>query len=427
MSGADVWRRLVEGLGEPDGAEHAGGGRLGAALALVREVEGDHELVYTRRRDDLRTHPGQISFPGGRVDPGEGVTDAAVREAAEEVGLRPGSATVLGALPTFYIPPSRFWLQTVVARWDRPHPLVAAEDEVAEIVRARVTQLTDRERWRAVRLSAGGWSWAWQLDGDHVLWGATAVSTAALLQMLAPGWDADVTLAELGAEREVRPWLAGRGRGTPPVVLAGVPSRTAHTAPAPLRGPPRAADAEALARAAAEIVQGLAAHRVAVLVGGGGNGIAGLVTARRLAAHGLSVDVVLDREHRRMPPANRRLLDGLDTVVLPDELPRADVYVDALVGGGLSGPLRGGARDLVHALRRCAGTVVALDLPSGLHAVKGLVGDCVTASASLAPPGGPPPGALQPGLEPFVGDLYTVDEEGRLWRLVRPEPAGWRE
>lgn len=190
-----AWRalraRLAEAAARDDPTERtpAWAARAAAALALLGAVEdGDRTLVYTRRRHDLRSHPGQVSFPGGRIDPGETVEQAALREAEEEVALDPATVTTLGRLPAFYIPPSRFWLTTVVARWHAPHPLVAAEAEVAEVLAVRLSTLLDEGRWRGVRLRERGWSWAWQLDDRHLLWGATGFATTALLDLLVPGW-----------------------------------------------------------------------------------------------------------------------------------------------------------------------------------------------------------------------------------------------
>lgn len=199
----DAWARIP---GAGDREPPAFRGRLGAALALLSDTAGDIGLVYTRRREDLTNHPGQISFPGGRVEPGERVEEAAVREATEEIGLDPATVTVLGTLEAFYIPPSRFWLSTVVARWDRPHPLVPAEREVAEVLHVSSAMLVDPAAWRAVRLVArGGWSWAWQLDDRHLLWGATAIATAEVLDLCNPGWRRGVTAEDLAGTREVRP------------------------------------------------------------------------------------------------------------------------------------------------------------------------------------------------------------------------------
>lgn len=429
-AGTESWERLRAELCEADALEHAGDARVGATLALLRALDDDLEIVYTRRREDLRTHPGQISFPGGRVDRGETVEEAALREAAEEIGLDPASVTVLGALSAFYVPPSRFWLQTVVARWDAPHPLAPAPDEVGEIVRARVSQLADQERWRAVWLSVSGWTWAWQLDGDHVLWGATAVVTARLLELLAPGWSHGVTPDVVAGDRPVEPWRA-RMRWPERVWLPDAPARPAEDCPSPWPDPPSAPRLEAVAAAVSDVAGRFDAGRVVVLAGAGGNGLAGLAAARRLAGEGRDVEVVCDRAVEDLPERSRRHLDGLVVEPLPSDLPRADLYVDALVGGGLAGPLRGGSRELMLALRRRDAPVVAIDVPSGMRADAGLVGESVVARISLAL-GGPREGLLGPGIEPFAGDVYAVDERGGLTRVLRAAEgaaprAGWRE
>jgi YD repeat-containing protein len=208
----DAWSRIRAALARQPPALTASPttGRHGAALALLsRASDGDVEFVYTRRHESLADHPGQISFPGGRIEPGEQVETAALREAVEEVGLDPATVTILGRLEAFYIPPSRFWLQTVVARWDRPHALTAAEVEVAEILRVPYATLVDPRAWRVVRsTSAGGWFWAWQLDAHHLLWGATAIATVALLDMLDADWRQGAQAADLADSREVRPWEA---------------------------------------------------------------------------------------------------------------------------------------------------------------------------------------------------------------------------
>jgi NAD(P)H-hydrate repair Nnr-like enzyme with NAD(P)H-hydrate epimerase domain/8-oxo-dGTP pyrophosphatase MutT (NUDIX family) len=408
----DVWARIRERLAQQPPASTAtpSGGRLGATLALLAEADDDDlEIVYTLRREDLAHHPGQISFPGGRAEPGEEVEDAALREACEEIGLDPDTASVLGRLPPFYIPPSRFWLQTVIARWNHPHPLVAAEAEVAEVLQVRYSTLADPDSWRVVPSATAGekW-WAWQLDSRHLLWGATAVATVELLEVIDPEWNRGVRLADFGPEREVTPWIR-ETRVAPrpgPPRLAGVPEVTADAAAYAERSP-RPLSEDALARAGAAVADAAADlaggdGSVLVLAGNGTVGEVGRAAAERLRRQ--------DREVAVVTPAE-----------FTGELPDADVVVDALVGAGLSGPLAGGEQAITQALRLHVVPIVSVDVPSGLDPDRGLVGDTVTADVTVAL-AAPRPGLFRPGLSPFVGDLYVADlSDGTLVRLVPPD------
>ncbi len=415
------WDALSRTLRAPDVLARSGDARVGAVLALLAEAGDDLRIVYTRRRDDLRTHPGQVSLPGGGVDRGETVEEAALREAHEEIGLDAATVEPLGALPALYVPPSRFWLQAVVGRWHHPHPLVRSEDEVAEILSVEVSALCDPARWRVVRLSTSRASWAWQLDDRNLLWGATGVLTVALLDALVPGWQRGLAPSDLGADREVAPWLAAR---------AG-PSRGPHFGDLPSTGvaegsrsdrPTAAPRVPLTGERLADVARRLDAERrgVVVLAGKGGNGLAGLAAARALAAAEHPVAVVAE-------DAVARGLDGVACQRLGGELPEAGVVVDALVGGGLEGALRDGPLAAVRALQRRRAPIVAVDLPSGLHPREGLLGELPSADVTVAL-GAPQPAVTAPGLEPFIGELLVVDADGGLRRVVRAEGGvGWRE
>lgn len=445
----DLWDRLATGLARLDAAATSppsAEALAGAVLVLLADRDdGDLEVVYTRRRDDLPTHPGQISFPGGRVEPGETLEQAAVREAAEEVGLDPASVEVLGRLPTFYVPPSRFWLAPVVARWREPHPLVASEAEVAEILHVPLARLRDASAWRVVRLSARGVSWAWQLDPRHLLWGATAMVTTTLLELLDPNWHGGRDAASLGADREVRPWDVRARRipaGGPPrlpgvaeVALDDLADRAAPVAP------PDDAGVDAAAAVVADAVErvlraparssrrGVDPGRgVLVLAGAGGNGTAGIAAAAALAAAGVTARVVTTVPPARLPALSRDRAAGLDVAAFDGALPPSAVIVDALVGGGLRGPLRGVPLQVLHASRAHPVPVVAVDVPSGLHPDDGVVGELVAADVTVAL-GAPRPGVFAPGLAPFVGDLYVAARDA-LARVVPGASARrgtWRE
>lgn len=127
-----------------------------------------------------------------------------------------------------------------------------------------------------------------------------------------------------------------------------------------------------LAATASELANG---GDVLVLAGAGGNGGGGICAARHLANHGLDVAVVLDRDPAALegaPARQLRVLRETDADVSSDDPdPDASVVVDALVGYGLAGPLRGRAVELARATDRASGRVLSLDLPSGLDATTG--------------------------------------------------------
>ncbi|MEX0657732.1 MAG: NAD(P)H-hydrate epimerase, partial [Egibacteraceae bacterium] len=102
-------------------------------------------------------------------------------------------------------------------------------------------------------------------------------------------------------------------------------------------------------------------------------------------------------------------------------LPMAGIVVDALVGGGLSGELGGLPRELVLALQHQSAPVVAVDTPSGVHPVRGLVGACVLADVTVAL-GALRSGLLGRGMGPFVGDLYLAGLDAQADTLVRLVP-----
>jgi 8-oxo-dGTP pyrophosphatase MutT (NUDIX family) len=169
------------------------GGRQSAVLILFGPgIDGDEEIVLTQRSRNMRSHAGQVSFPGGSLDPADsGPVAAALREAQEEVGLDPSGVQVVAQLPALYLPPSNFVVTPILAWWAEPSPITAVDHrEVARVLRAPMSQLTDPARRFTVTHPSGFVGPAFDVDG-LLVWGFTAglISKVIELAGLERSWD----------------------------------------------------------------------------------------------------------------------------------------------------------------------------------------------------------------------------------------------
>jgi 8-oxo-dGTP pyrophosphatase MutT (NUDIX family) len=183
------------------------GFRDAAVLVPLVARPGGPTVLFTRRTERVPHHKGEISFPGGGVEPGESAADAALREAEEEVGLPRSSVEILGAMDP--LPSIARYVVTPIAGAVRAPPdlFVLAEDEVSEpfeIPLARLLDPTLRRAalWDPARLppeiprallagripfeevdpATGLWRvWSFHSDPERVVWGLTARILAELL------------------------------------------------------------------------------------------------------------------------------------------------------------------------------------------------------------------------------------------------------
>ena len=166
----------------------ASGGRASAVLVLFGGEPDDPDLLFIQRSADLRLHAGQPAFPGGAIDATDsGPVAAALREAAEEVGVDPDGVDVVGTLPELFIPRTGFRVVPVLAWWRQPCAVAPVDPaEVAAVERVTVSELADPATRVTVRGPSGFLSPAFRVKG-MLIWGFTAVLVDRLLALA--GWE----------------------------------------------------------------------------------------------------------------------------------------------------------------------------------------------------------------------------------------------
>ncbi|MEI4471873.1 CoA pyrophosphatase [Frigidibacter sp. MR17.24] len=161
--------------------------RAAGVLAAFRDGPSGPELLLTKRSPRLRHHPGQIAFPGGKLDPGDAdPIAAALREAREEIGLGPSQVELLGTMSPHETVTG--FLCTPVFGWIAGEFTPVPEaGEVAEVFSVPLAHVADLSRYRLERRRwLGEWRAYWSVPyGPYYIWGATARMLKALAERMA--------------------------------------------------------------------------------------------------------------------------------------------------------------------------------------------------------------------------------------------------
>lgn len=148
----------------------------------------DVDVLLLERASTLRSHSGQVAFPGGALDPvDDGPVAGALREAQEETGLDPAGVEPLAVLPELYLPPSHFRVSPVLAYWRTVSPVrVVDAAESARVVRVRLADLLDPANRFRLTHPSGYVAPAFAVD-DLLIWGFTGGLIATMLRLA--GWE----------------------------------------------------------------------------------------------------------------------------------------------------------------------------------------------------------------------------------------------
>ena len=159
--------------------------RASAVLIALWEGENGAEVLLTKRSWELRNHRGEISFPGGRLDPGETPVEAALREAHEEVGLDPVGVRVVGELDHISTVVSKSYIVPIVAALDARPDVAPMTGEVSRVLHVPLSELYRPDTYRQEIWWRPPVEWPihfFELD-DETIWGATGRILVQLLSL----------------------------------------------------------------------------------------------------------------------------------------------------------------------------------------------------------------------------------------------------
>ena len=150
--------------------------KIAAVFMLLRQKEKDVSVIFTKRAEDLSTHPGQISFPGGSLEPkDESMLNAGLREVEEEIGLEESQIETVGMLRP-HETVSKYLIHPFIGIVESTAEFKINSSEVAEIFEVPLAFLLNRKNMKEHRISKGKeYRGYFAIPyGPHYIWGATA-------------------------------------------------------------------------------------------------------------------------------------------------------------------------------------------------------------------------------------------------------------
>ncbi len=167
------------------------GKRRAAVLVPLYQEGEEFRILLTKRSESVKTHQGQIGFPGGIWQAGDpDIAATALREAYEEVGIRPGDVEVLGQLDDTFTATSNFLITPTVGVIPYPYPFQVNPEEIADLFSLPLPVLRDPQAFQEETWERGGRRVQVMVrrEGPHVIWGVTAGILRHLGEVLFRDW-----------------------------------------------------------------------------------------------------------------------------------------------------------------------------------------------------------------------------------------------
>lgn len=166
--------------------------KYSAVLVLIQEGMQGIEVLLTQRKMNLKHHPGQISFPGGRRDAiDRNAVDTALRETSEEIGIEASNVEIIGQLSPIYVVVSNYWVEPIVGYLQTPQNLKINPEEVETVFTQPFSRFTMKnfQKTMLVETNSGPLEVpCYEVDGYRI-WGATAMILAELTGRVSDYWN----------------------------------------------------------------------------------------------------------------------------------------------------------------------------------------------------------------------------------------------